>query len=121
MENKCEELQQQIENKKEQIEVLQNDIQELEVTIERHQTERFTDILEKANALLNKYYLYYNDYCNAFRFCYCKNIRENPTNIVIEYKRIEISRSNSIRFYEIVAIMISSMEYFDNLIILKEE
>lgn len=121
MENKCEELQQQIENKKEQIEVLQNDIQELEVTIERHQTERFTDILEKANALLNKYYLYYNDYCNAFRFCYCKNIRENPTNIVIEYKRIEISRSNSIRFYETVAIMISSMEYFDNLIILKEE
>lgn len=121
MENKYEELRQQIADKKDQIDTLKMDIRELEADMERYLPERFADVLERANAFLNKYFLYYNDYCNEFRFCYCKNIRKTHTNIIIEYKRIEIGQSNNIKLYETSTIMISSMEYFDSLIILKEE
>lgn len=122
MENKCEELRQQIEDKKEQIETLQTDIQELKKAIKQYRTERFIAILEKANTLGNKYYLGYSSYFNEVHFCYCKNISESHNGgIRIEYKRIEIGQSNSIRFYETSTTTIASMEFFDGIVILNKE
>lgn len=121
MENKYEELQQQIENKEKQIEILQNDIQELETTMELYQTERFTAILEKANTLGNKYYLDYNSCFNEIYFCYCKNANKVSTGVTIENKCVEISQSNSIRFYETYTKDISSMEFFDRKVFLYEK
>ena len=117
--NKCEELQQQIEDKEKQIEVLQNDIQKLEVIMEQHRG-RFANILEKANTLVNKYYLDYNSYFDEFYFCYCKNANKVSTGITIENKFVEIELSNSIRFYEINTTSVVSMEFFDKIIILNE-
>lgn len=117
--NKCEELQQQIEDKKKQIEVLQNDIQKLEATMEQYR-ERFANILEKANTLVDKYYLDYNSYFDEFYFCYCKNANKVSTGITIENKFVEIGLSNSIRFYEINTTSVVSMEFFDKIIILNE-
>ena len=118
--NKCEELQQQIEDKEKQIEVLQNDIQKLEAIIEQHRG-RFANILEKANTLVNKYYLDYNSYFDEFYFCYCKNANKVSTGITIENKFVEIELSNSIRFYEINTTSVVSMEFFDKIIILNEK
>ncbi len=123
MENeKYEELQQQIEDKEKQIEILQNDIRGLEADMERYRMRRFAAILEKANTFRNKYYLDYSSYFNVVYFCYCKNISESHNGgIGIEYKCIEISQSNSIRFYETTTTTIFSMEFFDKIIILNKE
>lgn len=119
--NKYKELRQQIEDKEKQIEILQNDIQELEETIEQYRSERFIAILEKTNTFVNKYYLDYSSYLNEIHFCYCKNISESHNGgIGIEYKCIEINQSNSIRFYETSTTTIASMEFFNNIIILNK-
>lgn len=119
--NKYEELQQQIEDKEKQIEILQNDIQELEADMERYRMRRFTNILEKANTLVNKYYLWYDSYFDEFHFCYCKNISEIYDGIEVEYKHIEISSANNIRFYQTYTTTIASMEFFDRNIFLNEK
>ena len=119
--NKYEELQQQIEDKEKQIEVLQNDIQKLEATMEQYRLGRFANILEKANTLVNKYYLDYNSYFDEFYFCYCKNANKVSTGITIENKFVEIELSNSIRFYEINTTSVVSMEFFNKIIILNEK
>lgn len=121
MENKYEELRRQIEDKEKQIEILQNDIQELETTMELYQTERFTAILEKANILVNKYYLYYSSYFDEFYFCYCKNANKVSTGVTIENKCVEIGQSNSIRFYETRTEEFASMEFFDRKVFLYEK
>lgn len=122
MENeKCEELRQEIENKEKQIEILQNDIQEFEAIMKQYQTERFTAILKKANTLLNKYYLDYNSCFDKFYFCYCKNASKVSTCVTIEYKCIEIGKSNGIRFYETDTAEIASMEFFDRKVFLYEK
>ena len=121
MEDKCEELQQQIEDKEKQIEVLQNDIQKLEATMEQYRLGRFANILEKANTLVSKFYLGYSSCFDEFYFCYCKNANKVSTGITIENKYVEIDPSNSIRFYEIGTITITSIEFFNNIIILNEK
>ena len=119
--NKCEELQQQIEDKENQIEVLQNDIQKLEAAVERSRLGRFADLLEEASTLVSKFYLGYSSCFDEFYFCYCKNANKVSTGITIENKNVEIDTSNSIRFYEIGTITITSIEFFNNIIILNEK
>ena len=119
--NRYEELRQQIEDKKDQIDILKMDIQKLEVTMEQYRLGRFANILEKANTLVNKYYLDYNSYFDEFYFCYCKNANKVSTGITIENKFVEIELSNSIRFYEINTTSVVSMEFFDKIIILNEK
>ena len=119
--NKCEELRQQIEDKKEQIETLQKDIQKLEADIKHYLEKKIGNILEKATALLNKYYFCYDSFFNEFYFCYCKNISESRNGIGIEYKRIEIGKTNNIGLSETSSTTISFIEYFDKLVILNEE
>ena len=121
MENKCEELQKQIEDKKEQIEILQKDIQELEANIERCLAGRFADILEKANTLLNKYYLYYNSCFDVFEFCYCNNVTKTSDGVNVDYRSVETAARVNIRYYEKNTITICSIEYFDRIVILNEE
>lgn len=72
MENKYEELRREIDDKYEQLEALKMNIQQLEEDIKQYSSKKFDAVLEKANALLNKYYLYYNGNCDEFNFCYCK-------------------------------------------------
>lgn len=48
MENKYEEMRQQIKDKKDQIDALKMDVQELEANIEQYLPGRFADILEKS-------------------------------------------------------------------------
>ena len=121
--NRYEELRQQIEDKKDQIDFLKMDIQELEADIKRYLPKNFANILEKANTLLNKYYLCYNSYLNLFKICYCTNVTETYNGIDIDYRFVEIATSYdcNLRYYEKTIITISSMEYFDKIAILNEE
>lgn len=52
--------------------------------MEQYRLGRFANILEKANTLVNKYYLDYNSYFDEFYFCYCKNANKVSTGITIE-------------------------------------
>lgn len=121
--NRYEELRQQIEDKKDQIDILKMDIQELEADIKSYLSKNFANILEKANTFLNKWYLFYNAYFNSFKFCYCTNVTETYNGMGIDYRFVEITTSYdcNIRYYEKSIITISSMEYFDKIAILNEE
>ena len=102
MEDKLDNLRQQIKDKKKQIEILQGDIQELEMDIERSLPERFAGILKKANTLLGRYYLYYNDSFNEFNFCYCKKVTKIDNGVEIELgSRIIVNECfNMMVYYE---------------------
>lgn len=121
--NKYEELRQQIEDKKDQIDILKMDIQELEADIKSYIPKNFANILEKANTFLNKWYLFYDAYFNSFEFCYCTNVTETYNGIDIDYRFVEITTSYdcNIRYYKKSIITISSMKYFDKIAILNEE
>lgn len=122
MENKYEEMRQQIKDKKDQIDALKMDVKELEANIEQYLPGRFADILEKANTLLNKYYIYYNSYCNALYLHYCKNIKEYYDGIGIEYTYIEIAKSDKIIYNESYYVLKDiSIEDFDRFKILNEK
>ena len=120
--NKCEELRKQIEDKKG---TDWNLTERYPETRSRYKTlfrkKKIGNILEKATALLNKYYFWYDSFFNEFYFCYCKNISESRNGIGIEYKRIEIGKTNNIGLSETSSTTISFIEYFDKLFILNEE
>ena len=117
MEDKLDNLYKQIEGKKKQIEILQGDIQELEMNIERSLPERFAGILKKANAFLDKYYLYYNGNCDEFNFCYCKKITKTYDGVEIELasRTVVNKRFNMMLYYENPkAVTITSNDYYLN-------
>ena len=102
MENKYEELRREINDKYEQLEALQMNIQELEEDIKQYSQKKFDAVLEKANAFLNKYYLYYNGNCDEFNFCYCKKITKTYDGVEIELasRTVVNKRFNMMLYYE---------------------
>lgn len=104
MENKYEELRREIDDKYEQLEVLQMDIQQLEEDIEQYSAKNLDAILEKANNLLNKYYLYYytDNNCDEFNFCYCKKVAKTCSGVEIELdsRTVVNKRFNMMLYYE---------------------
>lgn len=102
MENKYEEMRREIDDKYEQLEVLQMDIQQLEEDIKQYSQKKFDDVLEKANAFLNKYYLYYNGNCDEFNVCYCKKVTKTNSGVEIELasRTVVNKRYNMMLYYE---------------------
>lgn len=127
--NKYEELHKQIEETRAQIDTLKMNVQELESDIKQYLPGKIDDILEKANSLWGKHYLYfncYNSYFDTFYFHYCKNITlKNITsdyNVVnVKYACTEIGASGEIRYRETGTTMVTSMEDFDGYKILNEK
>lgn len=117
MENKYEELRREIDDKYEQLEALQMNIQELEEDIEQYSQKKFDAVLEKANAFLNKYYLYYNSDCDEFNFCYCKKITKTYDGVEIELasRTVVNKRFNMMLYYENPkAVTITSTDHYLN-------
>lgn len=100
--NKYEELRREIDDKYEQLEALKMSIQQLEENIKQYSSKKFDAILEKASALLNKYYLYYNGNCDEFNFCYCKKITKTYDGVEIELasRTVVNKRFNMMLYYE---------------------
>lgn len=102
MENKYEKLRREIDDKYEQLEALQMNIRELEEDIKQYSQKKFDAVLEKANAFLNKYYLYYNCNCDEFNFCYCKKVTKTYSGVEIELasRTVVNKRYNMMLYYE---------------------
>lgn len=84
--NKYEELRHEIDKKYDALEALQIEIQQLEEDMEQYSAKNLDAVLEEANNLLNKYYLYYytDDNCDEFNFCYCKKVAKTCSGVEIE-------------------------------------
>lgn len=112
----------QIDDKKEQIEKLNSEIESLKNNVELLKSEQYCKMLEKANNLLNKYYLYFIPQLEAFYFCYCNNVLESQCGAEVSYFDFVIKRnSGTISYDEDETSMIMYESYFDNVLVLNSE
>lgn len=112
----------QIDDKKEQIEKLNSEIESLKNNVELLKSEQYCKMLEKANNLLNKYYLYFIPQFEVFYFCYCNNVLENQCCAEVSYFDFVIKRnSGTISYDEDETSMIMYESYFDNVLVLNSE